>query len=255
MITLAAAIFQILVNATVGTRLLWLASRRSGGLPAWTCGLGFLFVGLLGGPSMALSGAGVGTVSEASLPLFSLGSVSICFGIGSFIAFTLMTFRRTAKWAWALSVTSMVLLAVAAVAMISALANAPASAPSGEAIGLTGSLLGVLVLVCFAWLGIEGMVEWSKSKRRVALGLSDPVVSSRFFMWGVFGLSTAFLCVLTVALSVVAPGANYGAPGQVLNAVIGLLGSISVMMAFFPSKARQARLRAKAAALEGAPLV
>jgi len=253
MISVAAAVFQILVNATVGTRLLWLASRRSGGLPAWSCGFGFLFLAVFGGPAMALSGAGVGTAGEANLPLFSIGAISICFGIGSFLAFTLMTFRRQAKWAWALSLLSMPLLAGTAIGMISGLASAAPDAPSAGAISLPGSLLGVLVMVCFAWLGTEGMIEWTKSKKRVALGLSDPVVSSRFFMWGVFGLSTASLVVVTVALSLISPGANYGAPGQVLNAVIGLVGSISVMMAFFPSKARQARLRAKAG-LEAHPL-
>ena len=193
---------------------------------------------------MVFSGVGATPAGEVNHGLFAFAIVSLGAGISAFLSFTLMTFRPSSIPAWCVAILSIAFLALAVFGQIGALASAPRDLPSAEAIASWGTLLGLLVIFCFGWLGVEGIVEWRRSKRRLAIGLGDPVVSSRLFYWGVFGLSTCSFTVLSVVMSVLSPASSYGAPGQVLNVVMGLLGSASVLMAFFPSRTRQERLRA-----------
>ena len=36
---------------------------------------------------------------------------------------------------------------------------------------------------CFLWSAIEGFVHHRNARKRMALGLADPVVTNRFFVW------------------------------------------------------------------------
>lgn len=147
-----------------------------------------------------------------------------------------------------LTSASILALAVAAFGRIGELASADralVAAVVGRGWSLTVAVLSVL---CYAWLGLEGLLEWRKSRRRLALGLVDPVVSNRFLMWGVFGVSTTMLSGFTLALQLAGGPSSSSKVGDVALAVFGLASSAAVMLAFVPPRRYVERIRARAAA-------
>lgn len=80
-------------------------------------------------------------------------------------------------------------------------------------------------------------------KRRLALGIADPVVANRFLLWGLGGL-----CASTIVLSSIPMmflGTAHWA-SQVCMLTIGFLGTLATItygLAFFPPKSYFARLQ------------
>jgi hypothetical protein len=111
--------------------------------------------------------------------LGAAGSVFTAFGLSAFFAFTMLAFRASAKWAWGFTGVCSVLLLTTAFGQIGALASATPGTPSSQAIHSFGMVTGVLSLICYAWSGLEGMTEWRRARRRVALGITDPLVANR----------------------------------------------------------------------------
>jgi len=247
MISLAALALFVLTCSAVGFRLLWLAAH-GGGSPAWSCGLGFTLIATIGYPLSALSGVGLVPVGEVNHALAAAGSVVTAAGLSSFYAFTLTAFRLRTPWAWALTVIAILLLAVASFGQIGALATADPAESSAAVIFGWSRLLTCVCSICYAWLGAEGLIEWSKAKRRVALGLTDPIVANRFLMWGLFGVSTTCLNVVLLAISMIWVEGSRSLAGQVCLAGFGTVSSITAALAFFPPQAYQSRIRARAAA-------
>jgi hypothetical protein len=42
--------------------------------------------------------------------------------------------------------------------------------------------------VSMSWVGVEGFIAYAKARRRVQLGLCDPLARNRFLIWGITGL-------------------------------------------------------------------
>jgi hypothetical protein len=92
-------------------------------------------------------------------------------------------------------------------------------------------------------MGCEGLGEWWLSRRRLALGLSDPVASNRLLMWGVFGISTTLLCGVLLAVQLSGHPTATSVLAQLGQALFGLASSCAVTLAFFPPRAYLARVR------------
>jgi hypothetical protein len=39
----------------------------------------------------------------------------------------------------------------------------------------------------FGWAGAESLIQWGRARRRLRLGLSEPLVCNRLLLWGMFG--------------------------------------------------------------------
>jgi hypothetical protein len=92
-------------------------------------------------------------------------------------------------------------------------------------------------------MGIEGLYEWWMSRRRLALGLSDPVVSNRLLMWGLFGVSTTLLCLVLLTVQLSGQSTVTSVPAQLAQTFFGITSSGAATLAFFPPPAFLARLR------------
>ena len=55
----------------------------------------------------------------------------------------------------------------------------------------------------FVWLSIESFVEYLVSRRRVPLGLIDPVVRNRYFLIGFYAALASFTYVLYIPMYIV----------------------------------------------------
>ncbi len=242
----ALAVFVLSCSA-VGLRLLWIGAHQRLG-PAWSCGLGFTFIALVGQPLTVASGVYDAPVGEVNHALAAAGTLFVAAGLSSFFAFTLTVFRLQSGWGWALAIGAIVALAVAGFGKIGALGSADRAAAAAR-VGEDWSLaLGALSTLCYGWLGSEGLLEWRKSRRRLALGLADAVVSNRFLMWGLFGVSTTLLSAFLLLLQLATAEGSGSLTGQVATTVFGLVSSGTVMLAFFPPEWYVARVRTRAAA-------
>jgi hypothetical protein len=242
---IALALFVLSCSA-VGLRLIWIGAHQRLG-PAWSCGLGFTFIAAVGQPLSAASGIYDSTIGEVNHALAAAGTLFVAAGLSSFFAFTLTVFRLRSRWGWALAAGAILALAVASFGRIGAMASAERTLAAMQVGRGWNLVLGALSVLCYAWLGAEGLLEWRKSRRRLALGLADPVVSNRFLMWGLFGLSTTLLSAFLLFLQIATAEGSGSLVGQLALTVFGLLSSSAVMLAFFPPERYVARIRARAA--------
>jgi len=115
----------------------------------------------------------------------SYGSL-IALGLGNaaFAFFIRAVFRPDARWATWL-VTAIVVSLVAGIA---------GSAWIGDFVGVNPLANPWYWLDCFGgfassvWMGAEGLAHYFKARRRLKLGLCEPMVCNRFLLWGFAGV-------------------------------------------------------------------
>lgn len=230
----AAMLVFVLTCSGVGLRLLWLA-HRGAGRPAWLCGAGFALIGFVGFPLGVASGQGSAAAGDVRLGLCALGLLGNAAGLGCFFVFTLSVFRPAIFWARGLAAGAIAGMLLATAGIVEAIAAAPPAQPSSEvafAWSMAFQLIGVL---CFAWMGAEGLREWAASRRRVALGLADPVSSQRLLLWALFGVGAMLNSLVLVA--VMACGLSWSASllAQLSQTACGLWASAFALLAFSPA--------------------
>jgi len=164
-------------------------ARRTGEVPERLLGIAFL----LFGTSYLFYELPYALTDEALLLSFSvIGRVLWDASVVAIALFTKEVFHRDRAWARILVWCVGLLLAVGF--SISAIYGdwegmAPLSNP-----GFWIEWLGQMIPL--AWVACAAFWQYSLARRRVRLGLSDPLVSNRFFLFGLFGLAQ----IPTVAL-------------------------------------------------------
>lgn len=95
------------------------------------------------------------------------------------------------------------------------------------------------------WVATAGLTQYAKARRRVRVGLTDPLVCNRFLLFGGFGLAQVGTLALLVPSYV-----GYGTTGSFSHAMdvsIGLFEYTSILaiwLAFFPPAAYRSWLNA-----------
>lgn len=90
-------------------------------------------------------------------------------------------------------------------------------------------------LVPFAWLGVEAGVQWTGARRRVSLGLIDPMVAQRFLLWSLFALIQ--LCANFALVFMYVEFQLMSRFSTAMDLLIGVLEFVSIAtlaLAFFP---------------------
>lgn len=230
---LVGVVAMMTVGVAVGLRLLQLAGRTRQ-LPELCAGLGLLLVCGLGHP-FAVAGRTGGLVGTAlGNALFGLGVGLASAGIALIYAFTWRVFRPRAAWARRVVTLAALTLAVQTAGIVRASTRAralpeilPLTRPWAIAIVATTGL-------GFAWTGVESARHHARLRRRLALGLADPVVVNRFLLWE---LSAAAVVVLTAAVGgcLAARMAVLAEPAPLIAvACAGLVASAGWALAFLP---------------------
>lgn len=101
----------------------------------------------------------------------------------------------------------------------------------------------------FAWCGYEALHYHGLLKRRMTLGLADPIAAQQIFMWGVSAVAAAGVSA-TIVTSVFGLGRHpLELPGSLaLLMLLGLTLSACMWCAFFPPEPLRRRARGRAAA-------
>ncbi len=256
---------NVLLSAVVGVRLARL-SRRAGGGPEIWLSLYFLLAAFIGfglsnfvymswaDAAMALPD-GLATVLNA---LYLLGATA---GLGALWVFTWRTFRRDTAWAPWLVGAALTSLAVGYAATGLA-GDFKLTLVPGTAYWITWATRTWV----FAWLCAECLRHWGLQRKRLRLGLADPLVANRFLLWGIW--STAMLVMghfdplarLWYVSQFGATGAFVPELGRPIvltlvtgSATVGILVMTTVYLTFFPTESFTRWIKRRAPADSSAP--
>jgi hypothetical protein len=239
LISIAAGIFYLIA----GYRLLRL-SGRTGERPELLLGIYFAFTGQW----YVLYNAPYFLGMEALPPLVEQGVEWVyVVGIAPYLLFIRSAFRPNSAWSTALVIACTLFLFV----------GAAASSFGG---GFSNSLDDPRYLIewvgytvpCF-WLCCEGAISHSAAKKRVRIGLCDPIVSNRYLLFAGFG----FCQIIGGAVEIVWAYGN-SAAGTALPLMDGLLGAAEIAsvaflwLAFFPPRVYRRWIDGRAASLSTA---
>jgi hypothetical protein len=234
-------LLQIAACALVGARLLALACRTRK-LPELAFGAGFLLLGVLGQPLAVLGRSPLAGSPELAGLLLAVGLAAQSVGCLSLDAGTWRVFRADSRWAAA------TVVGVGAV-------FAASLAGHGLTVGFAGGAdrgafywVGLLARGgSFAWCAVEAMLYHRRMRRRLRLGLGDPVVANRFLLWGIaaLGLVAAFLTFVAAKLAGV--NAATSPPFLATSFAVALVCSVAMWLAFFAPEAWTRRIAARAA--------
>jgi hypothetical protein len=185
LLVLASAMAFVGVGGGVGVKLLWLG-RRTHGFPERVVGFSLLALSGVAWPLMLAARA---EALPAPLLRAALAGASLAMALGwsGVFLFTWRVFRPGPGWARTLAgVGISVQLAAGLAGAIRALASPDAAmlrapAPSGLVL-----LLGAQGV--YAWTAVESFRYRALLRRRIPLGLADPVVADRFGLWGWTGV-------------------------------------------------------------------
>lgn len=231
--------------AAIRCLLLW---RRTRQVPEFSVGLGFLLIAGVGYPLMAVAGVGSSEVSEVEPSLLGAGLAGIALGVVSLQVFNWKTFRPGNRWAIVLVLSTLLAAIGVCAGAIQALTTAPPDA--SPVLAARGWWLGLRLLfeTWYVWTAIEALGEYGRARRRLALGLSDPVVVNRFLLFGAMGVYLAVNGAIAMVLEYQGMGPlTHLAPALVLMAN-GSVAAVLILLAFLPPRAYLDFVRGRAAA-------
>jgi hypothetical protein len=219
----------LLVSGILGIRLLALAYRNRA-LPELLLGLSFL----LGGTFGAIIEANAGVVAQQGGDGGSMLAVGKALGLVAMFTnslFTYWVFRR-GQIAGKCVIGAVVLLTSAG--YIGHFSSGAFSTGVVEPLWFWVEFLGRIVSA--SWLGAEAFLYFGAMRRRVALGLAEPILANRFLLWTIASCTgVVFLCTsvppmfLTEGLLVEID--------MYLFAAAGLATASAYWLAFFPPAA------------------
>jgi hypothetical protein len=231
----------LLTSAAVGIRLLDLA-RRNRTLPELLLGIGFITAATVGSVIEAIAVVRVEHLAAGQIGrLLLVAKISALFGMAAHNLFTWRVFRPDATWATVLAFS---LIAIA----IAALGGLAASGTFS-----TGVSRGAWFWIEFAtrvatpfWLGLEATRYHLQMKRRMRLGLADPVVTDRFLLWALASLFGILLLATSLPPAFFPREHTFMQLALLIFGFSGVAYSISYGLAFFPPEAYRRRVCARA---------
>jgi hypothetical protein len=242
LVTLANA----LLAGVIGVRLVRLAARTQG--PERWLGLYFLAAPLAGtllagvvymsfaDPVRALPDPLLRPIHAIDLAFANLGALCV-------FVFTWRTFRPDAAWARTLTFGGGAVLA------LSWLAFGVSEGFAVRVLNGPAYWIGFAVrIAALVWMAVEAFRYRGLLRRRVALGLAEPLVANRFLLWGLWalcavamGLSDPVARVWYWALTGTASAwhPEIGRPIVVVmmatTSAVGVVGATSLFLTFFPT--------------------
>jgi hypothetical protein len=221
-----------IASLTVGVRLvaLWWHNRQ---LPELLIGLGVLGIGPIGFGCMTLGQIVHADHDTASRVIFAIGIFAASGG-----AFSKYIFNYTVYHPDSQAVRGLV--HGAGVGLLVCFFGAWASNGflATQNVDASYFLRSVLQVGCLLWGSIEALRYWRMMRRRALLGLADPVVTNRFFMWGVGAGAAGVGTAVGVVAQLLIGRPPLEIPWVTLSSSIhGLVAAVALSLAFLPSEA------------------
>ena len=231
---LLSVVASVLACSFVGLRMLSLA-RRTRKLPELCVGLGLSAFALAQVGRLALGGLGARLGPELALGVYVFMEISYLASQIGICLFAVGAFGLRSHWRWALLVGLVGLCALSRTMMV--LASAPqllSGAPSQMTPFWDPAAVASFALA-FGWMAAESLHYHGLLRRRLALGLADPVVTNQVFVWGAGSALTCLLVLLLLGLylqGLTLMGNSLAA--SVLATVSGLVMAVVPCLTFAP---------------------
>ncbi|MFK7896825.1 MAG: hypothetical protein AB8G23_13365 [Myxococcota bacterium] len=224
-------------------RLLLLA-RRTREMPELLAGLFFLGTGL--GVPLRILGHALALEGDRLGPWLTLaGHLSFGGATCALAVFTWRVFRPKATWAKGLATGLLAIQAGIAALLLFIPSASQEASPSMMLINSSR-------VIPLLWAFLESFAYWRTMQRRLAIGLSDPVVTNRFFLWAIWTGCLASLPLTALALRIAsrllrdfgliqgqvsaADQAAIAHNAQIVFLITGFAGMIAISLSFFPPR-------------------
>lgn len=218
------------VSLLVGVRLvaLW---RRTGELPELLIGVGVLGIGPVGFGLLTLGDALLRSGQpELARWLLAVANSAVAAGVFATCVFTWRVYHPSRRWARRLS------WGIAGVLLSTLVGDALQTGfreirlDSGSSVLRTATQVAILL-----WSAGESLRYWRMMRRRLRLGLADPLVTNRFFLWGL----AAGAAGLGSAIGLAAQIATGRPPLEIgwlmlSSSLHGLVAAVAMWLAFLP---------------------
>jgi hypothetical protein len=233
----------VLASFVLGLRLVLLA-RRTRGLPEFLLGMGLFLMAGIGYPLgiVALRADGLPTSVRVALAVANMLCLTV--GMSGVALFTHLVFHPGGRGS------------LAAVAGVS-LAYCACLAGQGLGPGFEDYLANAYgpwrhsmnaSIVCSSWAGVESLRWWWTLRKRLRIGLADPVVVARFRLWATAMLTAALITLVSIVLESIGIPMMGTAAGALVVGPLGLVIAGSLWLAFLPPAVYLRRVRARAPA-------
>ena len=231
-----------IASSVVGVRLM-LLWRRTRELPELLIGLGVLGIGPVGFGFMTVGELCVTSAPGAARVLIGTGLAAMSVGAGAKYVFNWRVYHPESRWLRAL-----VTLAGVGLALCLAWEWRTTGFRTLISPGASYFLRISLQVGCLMWGSCEALNYWSRMRRRMRLGLADPVVANRFFLWG-FGAGAAGVgSAIGGAVQWWTQLPPTELPWVMLSSSLhGLAAAVAMWLAFVPNAAYTRMIRARAA--------
>ena len=238
------------VALLVGLRLVAL-SRRTGQVAERLLGLGLLLTAALGYGVMMIAVIGRARLADpANAPAIytvvtTFGWLCHNVGVMCMLGFLLRVFRPGVAWARALAAWMALVLWVGWAAFV---------ADGGMRDGLprAGYWLSFVTIGSYPfWLAAESFAYYARMRRRMALGLAEPLLANRFLLWGLASVTAALSIWVVNVPALVGAGASAGGSALLVVCILitSALGIATVSiywLTFFPPSWYRRRLASAA---------
>jgi hypothetical protein len=234
-----AAFFVASLTAGMRLVMLW---RRTGQLPELLIGIGVLGIGPVGFGLTTMAQLSRAGHPELARWILALALLAVCTGSFAKYVFNWRVYHPRRVLVRRIVWTAGVLLAsfYAAEIFTSGFRHEYAQSPAnlGRA---------TLTIGCLLWGSGEALLYWRKMRRRLRLGLADPVVTNRFFLWGLGAGAAGLGTAIGTGAQLVTGLAPAQMPWITLSSSIhGLTAAVALWLAFVPNRAYLRFIEARA---------
>jgi hypothetical protein len=227
-------------SLTVGVRLvrLWSRTRQ---LPELLIGIGVLGIGPVGFGLATVAELARPAHPEIAAPLVAVALLAVSVGVFAKCVFNWRVYRRDSAWLAGVVSATGVILAACWLAELADGFHDPYRA--GRAYFLRSGLQ----VFCLLWGSAEALVYWRKMRRRLCLGLADPVVTNRFFLWGLGAGAAGVGSAVGIAAQLVTGLPPLELPWIMLSSSLhGLVAAVAMWLAFLPTRSYLRFIEARA---------
>jgi hypothetical protein len=216
------------VALAVGVRLLLLA-RRTRMLPELCIGVGVLGIGPVGFGSQVGASELAHVAPGLASAMVAIGSLGVAAGVCCKLVFNWRVYHpKQPKLAWLVGFA--VLWHAAQFAL-----QAWHGFPAVRRFDLVYYVGSAIMIGALLWGSAEALRYWGMMRRRVRIGLADPVVTNRFLLWGIGAFAAGFGSLVGNAAQ-----AASGLPSTEIPWVLasssahGFVAAVAMWLAFLP---------------------
>ena len=216
-------------SLAVGLRLvaLWWRTRRA---PELLIGLGVLGIGPVGFGLQACAVA-LWRYPQAEA-LATAGAAAGAVGLWAKLVFNWSVYRRGSRFA----AVALFLLCAGVAAQLLVQPFLGSFLDAARDLEMT-ALRGGLQVLALGWGAAEALLYWVRMRRRLRLGLADPVVTNRFLLWGLSAAAAGLGTAIGVGY-LLATGISPLESPEILasSSAHGFVAAVGMWLAFVPPR-------------------